>query len=132
MSRGKGATAQHRIALNRDEESLVMGKKEKKEKKEKPLDRMTAKELRELALTIPEISGVHGMNKVELLAAIKKIRGIVEDKAKKSDVSVRETKKKIHGLKLLKTEAHESKDKAKADLLRRRISRLKKKTRRAA
>ena len=109
-----------------------MGKKEKKEKKEKPLDRMTAKELRELALTIPEISGVHGMNKVELLAAIKKIRGIVEDKAKKSDVSVRETKKKIQGLKLLKTAAHESKDKAKADFLRRRISRLKKKTRRAA
>lgn len=109
-----------------------MGKKEQKEKKEKPLDRMTAKELRELALTIPEISGVHGMNKAELLAAIKEVRGIVDDKAKKSDVSVRDTKKKIQGLKLLKTEAHESKDKAKADLLRRRISRLKKKTRRAA
>jgi hypothetical protein len=44
-----------------------MGKKEKKEKKEKPLDRMTAKELRETALKIPEIIGVHAMNKTELL-----------------------------------------------------------------
>ena len=56
-----------------------MGKKEKAEKKEKPLEKMTAKELRDVALTIPEISGVHGMNKEEVLAAIKKARGIKED-----------------------------------------------------
>jgi hypothetical protein len=109
-----------------------MGKKEKKEKKEKPLDRMTAKELREIALTIPEITGVHGMNKTELLANIKEARGIVDEKTKKSDVSVREIKKKIQALKGLKAEAHESRDKSKAAILRRRISRLKKKTRRVA
>jgi hypothetical protein len=45
---------------------------------------------------------------------------------------LREIKKKIQTLKGLKAEAHESKDKAKAGILRRRISRLKKKTRRAA
>lgn len=109
-----------------------MGKKEKKEKKEKPLDRMTAKELREVALSIPEITGVHGMNKAELLASIKKARGIVDEKKKKSDISVREIKKKIQDLKVLQAQAHESKDKAKAGILRRRISRFKKKTRRAA
>ncbi|NVM56609.1 MAG: transcription termination factor Rho [Desulfobacterales bacterium] len=109
-----------------------MGKKEKKEKKEKPLDRMTAKELREIALKIAEISGVHGMNKAELLAAIKKARGIVDEKVGKSDVSTREIKKKIRELKALKAQVHESNDKAKAKILRRRISRLKKKTRRAA
>lgn len=109
-----------------------MGKKEKKDKKEKPLDRMTAKELREVALTIPEITGVHGMNKAELLTSIKEARGIKEEKTKKSDVSVREIKKKIQDLKGLKAEAHESKDKAKAGILRRRISRLKKMTRRVA
>ena len=108
-----------------------MGKKEK-EKKEKPLDRMTAKELREVALKIPEITGVHSMNKPELLATIKKARGIEEETTKKSDVSVREIKKKIQELKALRAEAAESKDKAKAKILRRRISRLKKKTRRAA
>ena len=47
-----------------------MAKKEKPEKKEKPLDKMTAKELREIALKIPEITGVHGMNKAELLATV--------------------------------------------------------------
>ena len=109
-----------------------MGTKDKKEKKEKPLDRMTAKELRETALKIPEITGVHGLNKVELLAAIKKARGIEDVKTKASDVSVREIKKKILGLKAQKTEAHENKDPEKAKILRRRISRLKKKTRKAA
>ncbi len=105
-----------------------MGKKEK-EKKEKPLDRMTAKELREVALGIPEIIGVHGMNKLELLSAVKKARGIVDEVVKESDVSVREIKKKI---KELKAQAHENKDKAKAKILRRRIGRLKRKTRKAA
>lgn len=109
-----------------------MGKKEKKEKKEKPLDRMTAKELRETALKIPEISGVHGMNKPELLSAIKQARGIVDVKADKSNVSIREIKKKILALKTQKAEAHENKDRERARILRRRVSRLKKKTRRAA
>jgi len=105
--------------------------KEKKEKEEKPLDKMTAKELREAALKIPEITGVHSMNKAELLATIKKARGIVDVK-EKSDVSVREIKNKIQALKAEKAEAHEKKDKARIKILRRRISRLKKKTRRAA
>lgn len=109
-----------------------MGKKEKKEKKEKPLDRMTATELRETALKIPEISGVHGMNKVELLTAIKKARGIVDVKTEKSDVSMRQMKKRIQALKTQKADAYENEDKGKARILRRRISRLKKKTRRAA
>ena len=109
-----------------------MAKKEKAQKKEKPLDKMTAKELREIALKIPEITGVHGMNKAELLATIKKERGIVDEEKKKTDVSVRDIKKKIQALKVQKAEAHEQGDKEKATVLRRRISRLKKKTRRAA
>ena len=52
-----------------------MAKKEKKEKKEKPLDRMTAKELREMALGMEGIVGVHAMNKSELVAAIKQAKG---------------------------------------------------------
>jgi len=49
-----------------------MGKK-KKETKEKPLDKMTAKELREVGKQIPEITGVYGMNKPELISAISMI-----------------------------------------------------------
>lgn len=109
-----------------------MGKKEKAEKKEKPLEKMTAKELRDLALTIPDITGVHAMNKEEVLAAIKKARGIQEDPKKKGDRSVRQLKEKIKELRGRKEELRGKKDRQSLDRLRRRISRLKKKTRRAA
>jgi hypothetical protein len=108
-----------------------MGSKSK-EVKEKPLDKMTSKELRALAMEIPEITGVHGMNKPELISAIKKARGIAEDTLKKSDASVRELKQKISALKTQHQTALETKDKKMAVIFRRRISRLKKKTRKAA
>ncbi len=108
-----------------------MGAK-KKEAKEKPLEKMTAKELRELGKQIPEITGVYGMNKAELISAIKKARGIEEDKGKKSDASVREIKKKIKSLKAEREIALANNDKKMADIYRRRITKLKKKTRKAA
>lgn len=109
-----------------------MGKKEK-QTKEKPLDKMTAKELRELAMEIPDITGAHGMNKSELLAAIKKARGVEDDAAKKGpDTSVREIKARIRELKQLRTKSLAEKDKRMAGIYRRRISRLKKKARKAA
>jgi len=109
-----------------------MGKKEK-QVKEKPLDKMTATELRQIAIEIPEITGASGMNKTELLKAIKKAKG-VEDQGKKKEakVSVRELKEKIQDLKKKKQEKRESDDKKMAAIYRRRISRLKKKTRKVA
>ncbi|MEA3280919.1 MAG: Rho termination factor N-terminal domain-containing protein [Thermodesulfobacteriota bacterium] len=103
-----------------------------KETKKKPLDKMTVKELREMAKEIPEITGVHGMNKAELLSAIKKARGIEDETGKKADSSVREIKKKIKKLKAERETALKTKDKKTAGIYRRRISRLKKKTRKAA
>lgn len=108
-----------------------MGKKEK-EKKEKPLDKMTAKELRELALSIGGIVGVHGMNKVELIAAIKEERGIVDDQSKKKSFDVRQLKAKIQEIREKHLKALEEGKTKLADSFRRRISNLKKKTRRAA
>jgi len=108
-----------------------MGKKERKDKKEKPLDRMTAKELREMALQIQGIVGVHAMNKNELLAAIKEAKGIVEEKKRQTTVDVRVIKQKIRELRGQKETLQESGEKTKVITLRRRISRLKKKTRRA-
>ena len=108
-----------------------MGEK-KKEAKEKPLDKMTAKELREVAKQIPEITGVHGMNKPELISAIKKARGIEEGPVKKTDSSVREIKKKIKDLRANRAAAIEANDSKMADIYRKRIGRLKKKTRKAA
>jgi hypothetical protein len=104
----------------------------KKEAKEKPLEKMTAKELRELGKQIPEITGVHGMNKAELIVAIKRARGIKEDAKTTSNASVREIKKKIKSLKADREAALSNNDKKMADIYRRRITKLKKKTRRAA
>ena len=98
---------------------------------EKPLDKMTTKELKELALEIPDISGVHGMNKEELISAIKEFRGIVEEKKEKK-INTRDLKKKIADLKEEKKKIMETGDKKQIDIYRRKISRLKKLTRRAA
>ena len=108
-----------------------MAKKEK-EKKEKPLEKMTAKELRELAIATGEATGVHAMNKAELIAAIKDARGIVDVKSKKKDIDVRSLKLKIGELKDKRDQAKEAGKVKLADAYRRRISNLKKKTRRAA
>jgi hypothetical protein len=110
-------------------------KKELKEKKgfeEKPLDRMTAKELREVALGLEGIVGVHAMNKSELLAAVKKAKGIVDDKKRRTSVDVRTIKGKIRELRSQREAIKEAGDKGKMKILRRRINRLKKKTRRVA
>jgi len=105
----------------------------KKEAKEKPLEKMTAKELREIAMDIPDITGAHGMNKAELIKEIKEARGIGDaagSRKKKGDV--REIKKKIRELRTKREEALEAEDSKTAQILRRKISRLKKKTRQAA
>lgn len=104
----------------------------KKEAKEKPLEKMTATELRDVAKEIPEITGVYGMNKAELVSAIKKARGIVEETSKSGDRTVREIKKKIRLLRQDRAKALEANDSKMAGIYRRRITRLKKKTRRAA
>jgi hypothetical protein len=103
-----------------------------KEAAEKPLVKMTVKELRDIALAIPDLTGVHGMNKQDLLAAIKAHRGIVDEKPKKGAGSVREIKQQIRTLKARKQAMAGDTDRRQADILRRRLSRLKKKTRRIA
>ena len=108
-----------------------MGEKKKAEK-EKPLDKMTVKELREIALKIENLVGVHGMNKTELLEVIKEVRGITESPKKKAGASTKEIKAKIQALKVKRSEALASKDKTMSARYRRQISRLKKKSRSAA
>ena len=104
----------------------------KKEVKEKPLEKMTATELRTLASEIPEITGVHGMNKAELVSEIKESRGIVDEVGKKSTGKVRELKVKIRELKAKRQKSLDSEDDRMAAIYRKKIIRLKKKTRRFA
>ena len=104
-------------------------KKEQKEKKEKPLERWTVKELREEALTIPDVQGVHGMNKEELLSIVRKAKGMEAPPQKKTE-AVRDVKHKISELKKLRDEERvQGAAHTRLDILRKKISRLKKKTR---
>ncbi len=115
---------------------------EKAEVTEKPLEKMTVKALREMAKEIPEISGVHGMKKEDLIVAINEVRGVKEapvqaDKGtkgkpvNKSAPPRGELKKQIKALKTQRQAALESQDRKMATVYKRRISRLKKKSRRA-
>ncbi len=104
----------------------------KKEAKEKPLEKMTAKELRELAMSMEEVTGASGMNKAELISAIRKARGIEEPVDRKKSGSIREMKHKMKDLKAKRAAALKEEDEKMAAILRKRILRLKKKTRRVA
>lgn len=97
-------------------------------KLEKKLEKMTIKELREIALQIPEITGVHGMNKEELISILKKVYGIKEE-PKKIGESVREIKAKIKKFKALAEEAKKNKDWTKYERYRKLASKFKKRTR---
>ncbi|MGB5746404.1 MAG: Rho termination factor N-terminal domain-containing protein [Desulfobacterales bacterium] len=130
----------------------------KAEATDKPLEKMTVKALREMAKEIPEITGVHGMKKEELLVAINEVRGVeaetVEAETVEAETSKAETvkadksiqgkpvkktgsttgeiKKQIKALKAQRQAALGAKDKKMATVFKRRISRLKKKSRKAA
>jgi hypothetical protein len=118
---------------------------------EKALDKMTVKDLREVAKDIPGITGVHGMKKDALLDAIKEAQGIEDaaaarpadepgkKKGKRSkganrlaDLSVQDLKTMIKDLKTKRRMALAEKDRKMARIYRRRISRIKKRTRQAA
>jgi hypothetical protein len=117
---------------------------EKTETTEKPLEKMTVKALREMAKEIPEISGVHGMKKEELIVAINEAKGIKDEPvkavqsvkakpaAKKAGATRGEIKTQIKALKAQRQHALEARDRKMATVYKRRISRLKKKSRKAA
>jgi protein-arginine kinase activator protein McsA len=112
------------------------------EKKEKPLEKLTAKELKEMALGIGGMEGVHAMKKEELIAAIRKAKGLPEVEAKKGKAPVKkkekiiltkaDLKKKVRELRVKKEEALQQQNWKMAAILRKRISRYKKMTRRVA
>jgi len=98
----------------------------------RPLEKMTTTDLRELAKGIEGVSGVHGMKKEELIGVLRKSKGIEVEKVKKASAPVHALKQQIRSLKAKRAAAIEAKDRKLTTIFRRRISRLKKKTRRAA
>jgi hypothetical protein len=99
----------------------------------KPLEKHTVKELKEMALALGSIQGVSAMKKQELIDAIKVAKGIPLKKERDTSVvSIIDVKKRI---KLLKEELavmRETQDKNASNRTRRKISKLKKKSRRLA
>jgi len=104
----------------------------------KQLPKMTIKELRDIAKELGA-EGVSGMKKEDLLEFIRKAKGITEtkphkvaSKKAKKELNVKELKKNIFSLKAKQAEALQKGDKRMATIYRRRISRLKKQTRKIA
>ena len=126
---------------------------------EKPLDKMTVAELREvLKKEVPDITGVTGMKKDQLLDAVKEARNSKDETPAKKPTAKKavpkkvaskkaapkktagpkkvmtagEMKQEIIRLRAEKESIRQEGDKKKIEIIRRRINRLKKMTRKAA
>jgi hypothetical protein len=114
-------------------------KKEHREHDEQHLEKLTVKELREMAAAFPHEKAIHDMKKEELIAFIKQTKGIKDEapahkhKPKgKIKLTKSKLKAKIRELKLKHWQALEDRDQKASVALRHQISRLKKISRRAA
>jgi len=96
----------------------------------KPLEKMTAKELRQLAMDkIPQIVGASGMQKEELLSKIKEVLGLEEEGAVSPyKEQIIELKKEIKRLREVKLSIPR-KNRKERDKIRRQIKKLRRKTR---
>ncbi len=93
------------------------------------LKKMTAPKLREKAKEIPDLQGVVGMKKDELIQAIARAEGIALGTQEK-DVSIGSVKQEIQELKKQKAESLASPEgRSKVKRIRRKIKRLKRQTR---
>ena len=133
--------------------------KKDEEQAEKTLDKMTVAELREvLKKEVPDMTGLSSMKKDQLLEAVKEARNSKDETpakkttAKKAapkkaapkkaspkktagpkkELTVKEMKQEIIRLRAEKESIRQEKDKKKIEIIRRRINRLKKMTRKAA
>lgn len=100
----------------------------------KPLEKMTAKELRELCIEkIPQITGASGMSKEELLQNIKEFLGLLDQESTTSPYKeqIFSIKRQIKELRAQKQDLSSRQNKQR-EHLRKRIKQLKKQTRRLA
>ncbi|WP_029457198.1 hypothetical protein [Solidesulfovibrio alcoholivorans] len=102
----------------------------------KPLDKMTAKELRDLVLKqIPQITGASGLGKEELLVQIKGVLGIGGEEGPAVSpykTKILSMKGKMRELRVKRTAVAGDGGRKQKEILRRQINKLKKRTRRLA
>ena len=88
--------------------------------------------MREEALKVPNIQGIHGMNKREIIDFLRAEKGLPPAASKKNSDGVRVFKEKVKQLRaVLVQERREGATRNKLDILRRKVSRMKKRTRQA-
>jgi len=101
--------------------------------KDQSIEKLTIKELKEMALAMGGITGVTAMKKEELIAAIKEAKGIpIREIREKPIDTIVDIKKRMRELRAKREELREAGKRKETGLLKRRISRLKKKTRQLA
>jgi len=99
----------------------------------KPLDKMTAKELRDLVINqIPNIQGASGMDKEELIKAIKEALGITDEEGQPSPYKAQILSMKAQMKEMRAKKAAEGVSRKEKDILRRKVNKLKKRTRNMA
>jgi hypothetical protein len=99
----------------------------------KSLEKHTVKELREMALAVGGMSGVSAMKKEELIKAIKEAKGVPLKAVREKPVeSIVDLKKKCRELRVKRDELKAKGDRLQALYIKRKISKLKKRTRRLA
>ena len=102
----------------------------------KPLDKMTAKELRDLVLKqIPQITGASGLGKDEIIAQIKGVLGIGGEEGPQISPykgKILSMKGKMRDLRAKRSDVAGDDSRKQKDILRRQINKLKKRTRRLA
>jgi hypothetical protein len=99
----------------------------------RPLEKMTTKDLKAAALQAGGLSGVSGMKKEQLVDALRKAKDIEAAPMKKTDASTtRQLKAQIRAMQSQRMAAVAANNRPAATILRRRIARLKKKTRHAS
>ena len=98
----------------------------------KPLEKLTAKEMRQLVMDkIPQITGASGMSKEDLLPAIKEVLGIEDEEKGVSPykAQIGGLKREIRKLRVKRAEVPGRQDRSR---IRKKINKLKKRTRRLA
>ncbi|MBD3306440.1 hypothetical protein GF339_08580 [candidate division KSB3 bacterium] len=91
----------------------------------KTLKKMPVPKLREEALKFDDLHGVHGMNKSQLIDALKEKYGITEEAREREDLHARKLniKARIRKLKAEKAQATQDGDSEKVTNLRKRLHR---------
>lgn len=98
----------------------------------KEIEKLPTPKLKEEALKIEGVTGVHGMNKEELIKVLKQHHGVKEEAPRKASASTRDLKAKVRDLKAKRDGAREAGDGKRVGILRRKVKRLKRRMRRMA